>query len=167
MVLLLHVARFEIDGIRFHHDEPRDLRHIAVSKYPDVVPAECMADQNIGPRNAGVVQGAVQLISDTQAGARHGTRVAETGARAIIAACACPLSDARLHDRPYWSPVFPAGIKHHRGRAASQAEILLQDTVIAPALMRPLRTIQQCLTVVKKVSAHADPNGRTLNACFG
>ena len=83
--------------------------------------AESAADENVRCLNACIPQSRVQLLGDSDAGAREGTRRAEARAGAIVAAGARELRDARLHHRPGGRPILKSGIEYDSGRTMSQA----------------------------------------------
>ena len=121
MCFFLHRLRSNVVGIGVNQHQPRNLAHVPIRKGAYDVATKGMADQNVLAFYTGFVQRTVQLIGDPHAGARHGTGVAEPSPGAIIAACARPLRNRRLHDRPGGRPVFPTRFKHDRGGAASHA----------------------------------------------
>src|SRR2546430_6413777 len=97
------------------------LRCVASRKGAHVVAAEGVAYQDVGTADPGLVKRAVQLVRDPHARARHASRIAETRAGPIVAACTRKLRDLGLHDRPDRRPIFPARIEHDCGRASSRA----------------------------------------------
>ena len=108
------VAVFAVD-----EDETGDLGHVEVGEDARVVAAEGMADEDVWAGNAGVVKRGVKLGGDLNAGARHGSGIAEAAAGAIIAAGAG--GDGWLDDGPGWCPVFPARVKDDGWRSAADA----------------------------------------------
>ena len=94
--------------VGFDQHQARDLGGVSLGEGADVIAAEGIPDQDVGPADAGMVKRAVQLIGDAHAGARHGARIAEPRAGAVVAAGARPTGDLRLHDCPYGRPVLPA-----------------------------------------------------------
>src|SRR5207248_4481036 len=121
MHVVLEFGRFNIADVRVDQYQSGDLRQVSVYKRASVVAAERVSDQDIGPRDAGIVKRAVQLVGDAHARARHRPRVAETRASTIERARARPLRNPGLHDCPRWCPIFPAGIEDDSWRAASHA----------------------------------------------